>query len=200
MPKLSLSLYQQHVERWKGCTACDLSKVRNRVVLARGTVPCDVLFVGEAPGDSEDVVGRPFCGPAGILMDHILKRGVPAGIRVALTNLVCCLPKYDNLTGEPSRKNGVKGEPGDPEVEACSPRLKEFVEIAEPSLLVAVGNLARDWLDPDYRRGIKFGRKIPMVSIQHPAYIKRQNIAHQGLLVQKCVVQVRNAVLEHLEK
>lgn len=55
------SLYQLHVNRWKDCELCSLCEGRKRVVLSRGTVPADVLFIGEAPWVSEDTIGKPFC-------------------------------------------------------------------------------------------------------------------------------------------
>jgi DNA polymerase len=59
------------------------------LVTARGHVPCDILIIGEAPGASEDIIGRPFVGPAGILLDDILEKSLDPDIRVAMTNLVC---------------------------------------------------------------------------------------------------------------
>jgi uracil-DNA glycosylase len=94
--------FQLHVNRWGDCQQCELHRVRHKVVLARGRVPCDVLFIGEAPGASEDVLGLPFVGPAGHMLDYIIERsigehnelrkekGLP-GLRVAMTNLVCCM-------------------------------------------------------------------------------------------------------------
>jgi uracil-DNA glycosylase len=63
------------------------------VVLCRGRLPCDVLFVGEAPGVSEDVLGRPFVGPAGKLLDTIVERALDGQYDCAMTNLVACIPK-----------------------------------------------------------------------------------------------------------
>ena len=56
-----MSAWTDHVSRWHDCTACPLHQQRDQIVLARGTVPCDILFIGEAPGASEDVLGVPFC-------------------------------------------------------------------------------------------------------------------------------------------
>ena len=198
--------YSLFVERWKSCTACDLHKDRQQVVLARGRIPCDVLFIGEAPGQSEDCLGQPFVGPAGQLLDQIVERAVPLvwrkdrdgndtecegpAITWAFTNLVCCIPLDDD---------GVKvSEPPDEAVQACSVRLVEFVEIANPKLIVCVGKLAKDFLDPGYKHSIKLHRKIPLTEILHPAAILRMNVAQQGLAVQRCVVVLRNSVEDTL--
>lgn len=67
---------QAHLSRWAhGCGGL-CCKAARHVCLVRGTVPCDLLFVGEAPGASEDVIGRPFVGPAGQLLDEICRRAL----------------------------------------------------------------------------------------------------------------------------
>lgn len=214
------SLFKSHCERWRsGCGSdqCDRAK---RIVLARGTIPCDVLFVGEAPGESEDVLGAPFVGPAGKLLDQIVRRGVrypnrrlccvcrsfqwdtPNGstchnghagegwdeVRVAFTNLVGCIPREED--------GGKATEPDDAQVKSCSARLVEFVEIANPRLIVRVGKNADDWLTPGYKHSVKFHREIRQVSIVHPAAILRSTVASQGLAIQRCVVTLSNAVEE----
>jgi DNA polymerase len=89
-----MSLFQQHVERWGNCRECPLCEDRSRVMLARGSIPCDALFVGESPGESEDALGRLFCGPAGHLMDSIIDNAMPTPrLSWAFTNLVCCIPR-----------------------------------------------------------------------------------------------------------
>lgn len=184
------SLYQVHAEKWKDCRRCELAAGRQRVVLARGAVPCDVLFVGEAPGQSEDVLGRPFVGPAGHLLDYVVGRGLPHTFRAAFTNLVACIPLGDD---------GEKvAEPADDSIRACAPRLQELVKIASPRLIVCVGKLAETWLTPGMRDSIDVGA-VPRVAIQHPAFILRANDAARGLLIQKAVVTLRNAVEDHLQ-
>lgn len=197
---MTLTPFQKHVNRWSSCTACPLWEGRQQVVLARGTLPCDVLFIGEAPGESEDVLGQPFVGPAGQLLDQIIQRAFAAtqvpgtegadynSLTWAFTNLVCCIPRDED--------GGKATEPDDEYIKACSVRLIEFVEIAEPRLIVCVGALARDWLTPGYRYSIKLHRDVPRIDIIHPAAVLRANIAHRGLMVQRAVVQISNAVEE----
>ena len=100
MSKIKLTPYQQHVAKWKNCEQCDLHCHRKRVVLCRGTVPCKILFVGEAPGASEDVVGKPFMGPAGKLLDSMLEEaGFNEGpVSYAMTNLTACIPLDEEHT------------------------------------------------------------------------------------------------------
>lgn len=177
-----------HVEQWRSCDKCYLKEVRRRTVLLRGEVPCDVLLVGEAPGRSEDDLGAPFVGPAGQLLDQILARSIPVGVRVAITNLIACIPLTDD---------GKKlTEPPVEAVEACTPRLLDVIKVADPKVVVCVGTEARDWLDQKYSRCIPCDR--PLVDVLHPAYILRQNFVQQGLLAQQVVVTIGTAVDEYV--
>ncbi len=183
--------YQLHVERWGGCTACPLCRTRTRVVLCRGKLPCDVLFVGEAPGRSEDVLGLPFVGPAGMLLNQILANSIPAGVRVAFTNLVACIPLGDG---------NEKTEAPDPgSVEACAPRLQELLDMASPDLVFLVGSEADKYLNPKYKNWVTMPR-VPAVRIDHPAYLARLNHAQQGLAIRRCETVIAREVEKMLER
>ncbi len=170
--------YQKHKKRWVNCKKCDLHKRRKRVVLARGKIPADILFIGEAPGASEDVLGKPFVGPAGKLLDQIIERSLDGHWDYALTNLVACIPLDEN-----GRK---MGEPSEEYIEACRPRLDEFVALCKPKAIIRVGKLADKW--------------TPIVSgcheasILHPAAILRMDLSQRGLAVRRCIVTISDAV------
>ena len=196
--KIKLTPFQAHKERWRDCTACDLHKVRHQVVLARGKIPCDILFVGEAPGRSEDALGVPFIGPAGKLLDEIIEsalffsperedvRPLWADMRIAFTNLICCIPiDEDEKLDEPPHDS----------VMACRPRLMEFANIAKPKLIVKVGKHAQAYLEPGYRDSVRLPpcKRMEMV---HPAFILRAVPAQQNVLTQRAIVTLRNAVEE----
>ncbi len=182
MPVSSLSPWEHFVTKWQNCTACELCNVRRNIVLAKGKIPCDVLFVGEAPGQSEDIHGIPFVGPAGHMLDDQIKEAlVNAGspeLRIAFTNLICCIPKEGGQkTGEPPKES----------IEACKPRLVEFIKLCKPRLIVCVGDLAEKHLD------IPEGIPIPMiVSVTHPAAILRAEYVRKALMFQKVVVTLEN--------
>ena len=176
--------WRQHVERWKDCTNCALCSQRDNIVLARGTVPCDVLFIGEAPGESENLIGQPFVGPAGHLLERIIASALhESGSKatVAYTNLVACFPKLAKDRGD--------NEPEQDEIEACADRLTEFLTIAKPKLVVAVGKLAGDNLP-------QLTKTLRTVIITHPAAILRMPLVQQGMAAEKCVVIISNALEE----
>ena len=167
--------WKQHVENWSGCTRCALSSSRKRVVLARGKLPCDVLFVGEAPGDSEDVLGKPFVGPAGHLLDYMIERAIGGrDLRIAFTNVIGCIPK----------EAGTKAnEPPKWAIQECAPRLAEFVAIACPRLTFNVGRISE-----------KHGPKG--VGLVHPAAILRGDPVGQEIVIQRTIVTIRDSVEE----
>lgn len=172
-------IWTDHVNKWKDCRACPLCDQRDRIVLGRGQVPCDVLFIGEAPGEVEDTTGLPFKGPAGRLLDQIIERALPKEVTHALTNLVCCFPREAKLRGE--------NEPDRSEMLACRPRLVEFVNLARPKLIVCVGHLATEYVD--------HADTVPCCDIVHPAYILAHMPAVQkDFAINKSIVQVRSAV------
>ena len=183
-----VSPWQAHLNRWDNCQRCELATQRSKMCHARGSLPCDVLFIGEAPGESEDALGLPFKGPAGHLLDHIIRQGLPDGVSYALTNLVACFPAE-------AKKEKIN-EPPVEAIRACIPRLAEIVAMARPKLIVCVGQLAAKWVRREER--LLKADAIRRVDIVHPAAILRANVAQQGLMIQRSIVQLAN-VLEELD-
>jgi uracil-DNA glycosylase family 4 len=186
VPLTPIERYKEHRARWaKGCGAAECGRARH-VVFARGTIPAQVLFLGEGPGVSEDVLGKPFVGPAGELLQRIIDQAVPAHVTYALYNVVGCMPTDDDGT--------KSGEPSDEQVRSCMPKVMEFLEIADPDLLVCVGTVSDDWTDPKAHHRIPLHRDIPRLAIRHPAWMLRCTIATRGLEIQRCIVQLSQAV------
>lgn len=186
-----MTSYQKHKKRWSSCKKCDLYYHRKHVVLTRGKVPADVLFIGEAPGASEDVLGVPFVGPAGKLLDRIIERSLDGQWDYALTNLVACIP-----LDEGGRK---AGEPSEECIEACAPRLQEFIGLCKPRLVIAVGRLAEKKLT-HYKKWeigmLSRTHPLDLIDIIHPAAILRMDISQRGLAVQRSIVVISDAVDE----
>ena len=141
------------------------------------------------------------CGPAGNLLDQVVARSVgafnsvsPIKLSVAYTNLVACYPRE-------AKEEGTH-RPKDSEIEACQTRLREFLDICQPRLIVAVGTLAEDNMPLVLDKIIFSGGKVEghatierVVSIVHPSYIlSRLPIAQQGMAIQKAIVTVATAI------
>jgi uracil-DNA glycosylase family 4 len=185
--------YEQLIEDWKGCTRCELHRGRNQVVFGRGSLPADVVFVGEAPGESEDTLGQPFKGPAGldtrVGLDRIIRNSVPSHLRWAIFNLVGCIPRNSDLQGKAD-------EPPAESVIACSPRLERFIQIASPRLIVAVGRHAEIALEPGYTHSVKIPREIRRIAIRHPAWCLRQSTHVRDQETLRSEVSIRNTIEE----
>lgn len=187
--------FQQHTQKWRDCTACPLHIGRTRVVFCRGKIPCDILFVGEAPGKTEDMHGQPFYGPAGGLLDDIIKHAlwsfVNIELRLAFTNLVACLCLGEDNKAEPP--NAVS-------VQACAPRLSEFVRIVQPKLIVCVGGQADKWLNQPrlLRKSHDINPRIPRVSIVHPSSMLAMNDAMKTHNRRKAITVIAKAVEKYL--
>lgn len=177
---------KKHITRWENCKKCKLCQGRRHVVFARGVIPCDVCFIGIGPGKSEDTLGEPFVGPAGHRMDQIIARAFEGyeRLRYALGNLICCIPKDDDGTEQ--------SEPDEEDVQACAPRLREFVTLCDPKLIVCVGKVVKSYLVtpkpwlPDYK-----GR---FVAVTHPSAILQMPIAQKSSATQDCVVKIASAI------
>ena len=126
--------YKEYKAKYKDCRDCLLCDQRRNMVFARGKVPAPILLVGEAPGSSEDVIGRPFVGPAGKLLDKVLTIGLDGQVDYAITNLVCCYPKDAKAT--------PNHQPPKEAIQKCSGRLADFICLCQPDVIVTVGSLS----------------------------------------------------------
>jgi uracil-DNA glycosylase family 4 len=178
--EVMLMKFKTHYHKTLHCKKCQLWKTRNRIVVARGKIPADVLFIGEAPGASEDVGGLPFCGPAGRLLDHIIEQSIPDSVRYAITNLVCCIPKYEDAS---------KTEPNKDSILACRDRLLEFIEMCCPKRIFCVGKLSTKYTP-------KFDKVSPayFINLIHPAAILRMDVSQQSLAIKRSIVVVKTAI------
>lgn len=184
------SKYQAFKERWQDCDRCPLSEVRNQVVLARGQIPADVLFIGEAPGHSEDTLGKPFVGPAGKLLDRLIETAIPGKVRMAFTNVVSCIPNVKTSSTRMAhyKEDGRNvSEPDEEAIKACAPRLEEFMGLCRPKLVVCVGLMAERCVPPGDEKRIR---------VIHPAAILRMDVSQRGLAAQRTTDQIAEAVSE----
>jgi uracil-DNA glycosylase len=117
------------------CTRCELAVGRTQVVLGVGNAKARLMFVGEAPGEKEDLAGRPFVGNAGKLLDRLLDEAGIARGDVFITNIVACRPPGN-------RTPKVK------EVKAHAAWIEEQVRLVKPELIVTLGRIALTYFLP----------------------------------------------------
>jgi DNA polymerase len=149
------------------CGRCKLSKTRTHIVFGEGNPKAEIMFVGEGPGEQEDLQGRPFVGRAGQLLDKIIEAmGLKRG-DVYIANVVKCRPP-GNRVPEPD------------EVAACEPYLFRQIETVAPKIVVALGGTALKALlhDEDVKitkaRGHFLAwRGVKLMPTFHPSFLLR---------------------------
>jgi uracil-DNA glycosylase len=157
-----------------GCKACPLWETATQTVFGEGAADADLVFVGEQPGDREDIEGRPFVGPAGKLFDEAL---VEAGIdrsQVYVTNVV------KHFKWKPQGKRRIHQKPNWREISACRPWLDAELAVLKPRVLVCLGATAAQALfGRDFRVSRQRGELVdsPLapkaIATVHPSSILR---------------------------
>ena len=118
------------------CKACDLWKTGTQTVFGEGKQTSTVLFIGEQPGDREDLAGRPFVGPAGGLLDKALAEAGIDRSKVYVTNVV------KHFKWEPRGKRRIHKKPNAGEINACRPWLDAEIRVIKPRAIVCLGSTA----------------------------------------------------------
>ena len=156
------------------CQACGLCQGRNKTVFGVGDRQASWMFIGEGPGRQEDMQGDPFVGPAGKLLDNMLRAlGLDRQQQAYIANVVKC---------RPSAEDGRDRPPTAEEIAACLPYLQRQVELVQPDVIVALGRIAAVGLlglPPDtavsgLRGKLHTFQGRPLVVTYHPAYLLRQ--------------------------
>lgn len=151
-----------------GCTLCELCRSRSRTVFGVGDPRARWMVVGEGPGEQEDRQGEPFVGPAGKLLDNMLRAAGFERGDVYIANIVKCRPPGNR-------------DPRPEEVASCFPYLRAQIELVQPRLILALGRVAaQNLLGVDTPLGRMRGRVYqvaatgtPVVVTYHPAYLLR---------------------------
>jgi len=158
--------------------ACPLKDTRTKLVFGAGNANADLMFVGEAPGATEDQQGLPFVGRAGKLLDQLLEEIGIQRSDVFITNVICCRPPGNR-------------DPLPDEIEACKPYLYRKIELIEPKVICTLGNFATKLLTgnptgitrvhgrPQEREVA--GRVLQLFPIFHPAAALRTDAIKQLL-------------------
>jgi len=170
-PRPTISKLQ---EAARDCRACPLWKTGTQTVFGEGGRHAKVIFVGEQPGNEEDLAGKPFVGPAGKLLDKAL---IAAGIHrdeVYVTNTV------KHFKWEPKGKRRLHKKPNGREIAACRPWLEAELEVLKPKVLVCLGaTAAQALLGKEFRVSQQRGEFVEselaehVVATVHPSSILR---------------------------
>jgi uracil-DNA glycosylase len=113
----------------RGCPLCKLARTRKNAVPGEGQLAAKIMFIGEAPGRSEDEKGRPFVGAAGRILDGLLKKVGIERSQVFITNIVKCRPPNNRV-------------PEEDEVAACKPYLDRQIALIKPKVICILGRTA----------------------------------------------------------
>ena len=149
------------------CTRCGLCQTRHHVVFGVGNPDADVMFIGEGPGEQEDLRGEPFVGPAGTLLDDMLSIiDLDRKTNCYIANIVKCRPPHNR-------------DPEDAEQEACIGYLRSQIALVNPKIIVCLGRIAaKQLIDRDFRITRQHGQWIQkdgiwMMAIYHPSALLR---------------------------
>ena len=149
------------------CKKCGLCETRNNVVFGMGNPNAKVLFIGEGPGENEDLQGKPFVGRGGMLLDKMLSVvDLSRDKNIYIANMVKCRPPKNR-------------DPEETEVAACRPWLEEQIRIIDPKIIVCLGRVsAIRFIDPNFKVTKEHGQFIEkdgrlVMGTFHPAAILR---------------------------
>lgn len=148
------------------CTKCGLCETRNNVVFGVGPRDADVMFIGEGPGEQEDLKGEPFVGAAGMLLDDMLSIIDLSRENCYIANIVKCRPPRNR-------------DPLETEQDACIGYLRNQVALIQPKIIVCLGRIAAmRIIRPDFRITREHGRWVEkngvwMSAIYHPSALLR---------------------------
>src|SRR5881628_104011 len=157
-----------------GCQACDLWRTGTQTVFGEGKQSSTVMFIGEQPGDKEDLSGKPFVGPAGKLLDRALAEAGIDRTKVYVTNVV------KHFKWEPRGKRRIHKKPNAAEINACRPWLEAEVAVIKPRAIICLGSTAAQAvIGPKFRVSIQRAQFVesplaPFVTATvHPSSILR---------------------------
>ena len=157
---MSAAEWEQLETACKGCTACGLSATRHNVVFGVGNPEAEVLFIGEGPGENEDLQGQPFVGRGGQLLDKMLASvGLSRKKNIYIANIVKCRPPQNR-------------DPLPDEQEACIGWLRQQVSLIRPRIIVCLGRVAAcRIISPDFK-----------VTRQHGEFFEKNGVLMMGTL------------------
>ena len=149
------------------CQSCPLYQSCTRKVPGSGPIPADIMFVGEAPGEMEDLQGIPFVGPAGQLMNRAIEAVGWKREEIYITNVIKCRPPKNRT-------------PQVEEIAKCHRFILREIELVKPKVLICWGSTAaKTLIHPDFKMAEDHGKRFSspdgyeMFGVYHPAYLLR---------------------------
>ena len=177
-----------------GCTACPLYAAATQVVFGDGPTRATAMFVGEQPGDQEDLAGRPFVGPAGQLFDRALAAAGIDRAGIYVTNAV------KHFKFELRGKRRLHKTPGQLEIEACRPWLEREILLVQPRLIVALGATAAHSvlgrptaIQRNRSKLMRVSNETQVLVTVHPSYLLRVPDEQQALEYSRFVEDLKLA-------
>jgi DNA polymerase len=159
----------------RGCRACHLWRDATQTVFGEGAATAEVMFVGEQPGNDEDLAGHPFVGPAGRILNDALEQAGIDRTRTYVTNVV------KHFKWEPRGKRRIHAKPKAGEIGACRPWLDAEIAVVHPRIIVCLGaTAAKALLGSSFRVSVDRGRFVesPLATVVtatvHPSSILRE--------------------------
>ena len=158
--------WEQLEKECRQCRRCGLCETRHNVVFGVGPRDAEVLFIGEGPGEQEDLKGEPFVGRAGKLLDDMLELIDLDRSKIYIANMVKCRPPNNR-------------DPLNVEQEACSVWLEQQISLLRPRILVCLGRIAAmTYIRPDFKITKEHGQwtvkdGIMTMALFHPAALLR---------------------------
>ena len=159
----------------RNCTACPLYKRATQTVFGEGPKIARLMFVGEQPGDQEDLAGEPFVGPAGRILGKALEEAGINRDEVYVTNAV------KHFKWEPRGKRRIHQKPNSREIAACRPWLEAEIRLVRPDVLVCLGaTAAQSIFGPSFRVTRERGKILEseiapkVLATVHPSSLLRQ--------------------------
>ena len=148
------------------CRRCELCRTRTNVVFGTGSEDAELMFIGEGPGEQEDLKGEPFVGRAGKLLDDMLELIDLERSKIYIANMVKCRPPHNR-------------DPLNTEQDACAKWLQSQIELIKPRIIVCLGRIAAmKFIKPDFKITKEHGQwfykdGIMVMAMYHPAALLR---------------------------
>jgi uracil-DNA glycosylase len=184
----SFHAFESLASAWDGCQRCSLADHRHEVVFYRGDMPCDVLFIGDAPSAEDDITGTPFVGPDGDMLDNpkgkdmdSIITAVDHNFSYAVVQAVGCRPEIEGQA------------PSTDQIAECSGRLTSLLTLLEPKVCIFLGITAKKTLKTILRQI----PDCPTLKVIHPRGVLYAGSNHT-LRFKETVMSITSFLREHL--